>query len=91
MSRHAENLLEFGRLKEIVSGSTTCGPGRRAIHALEPQQDVAALEAEFSLVREAMAYLRAGSDLGFGSLADPEAWLARLPVPGSGDADGRAA
>ena len=34
-------------------------------------------------MREAIAYLRAGSELGFGSLADPAAWLARLAVPGS--------
>ena len=82
MSRHAEKLLEFDRLKEIVSRFTTCVPGRRAIQALAPHQDVSALEAEFALVREAIAYLRAGSELGFGSLADPEAWLARLVVPG---------
>ena len=83
MSRPAEELLEFDRLKDIVSGSTTCVPGRRAIEALVPQQDVASLEAEFELVREAIAYLRAGSELGFGSLADPDAWLARLGMPGS--------
>ena len=41
------------------------------------------LEAEFVLIREAIEYLRAGSDLGFGSMADPEAWLACLAVPGS--------
>ena len=83
MSRHAEKLLEFDRLKEIVSRFTTCVPGRGAIQALAPHQDVPALEAEFALVREAIAYLRADSELGFGSLADPEAWLARLVVPGS--------
>ncbi|MBZ5696755.1 MAG: Smr/MutS family protein [Acidobacteriia bacterium] len=83
MSRPAEELLEFDRLKEIVSGFTTCAPGRRAIHALAPGQDVAPLEAEFVLVREAIAYLRAGSELGLGSLADPETWLGRLAVPGS--------
>ena len=83
MSRPAEELLEFDRLKDIVSRSTTCAPGRRAIEALVPQQDVASLDAEFALVREAIAYLRAGSELGFGSLADPEAWLARLGMPGS--------
>ena len=27
--------------------------------------------------------MRAGSEIGFGSLADPEAWLARLAVPGA--------
>ncbi|MGA3293643.1 MAG: Smr/MutS family protein [Candidatus Acidiferrales bacterium] len=83
MSRSAEELLEFDRLKEIVSRFTTCAPGRRAIHALAPRQDAAALGAEFEIVREAIAYLRAGSELGFGSLADPETWLVRLAVPGS--------
>jgi DNA mismatch repair protein MutS2 len=80
---HAEKLLEFDRLKEIVSRSTTCAPGRRVIQALAPHEDVAALEAEFALIQEGIAYLRAGSDLGFGSLADPEAWLAQIGVPGS--------
>src|SRR5271169_6563233 len=83
MSRSAEQLLEFDRLKEIVGLSTTCAPGRRAIEALEPRQDAAALQTEFELIREAVAYLRAGSDLGFGSLADPDAWLARIGMPGS--------
>ena len=81
MSRPAEELLEFDRLKSILGGFTTCVPGRRAIQALTPQQDAVALGAEFELVREAIAYLRAGSELGFGSLADPAAWLARLLVP----------
>lgn len=83
MSRPAEELLEFDRLKSIVGGFTTCVPGRRAVEALTPQQDAVALGAEFELVREAIAYLRAGSELGFGSLADPAAWLARLLVPGT--------
>jgi DNA mismatch repair protein MutS2 len=34
-------------------------------------------------MREAVAYLRDGSELGFGSLADPESWLGRLIIPGS--------
>jgi DNA mismatch repair protein MutS2 len=83
VSRPVEELLEFDRLKEIVSRATTCAPGHRAIQALAPRQDVAALETEFVLVREAVSYLRAGSELGFGSMADPETWLARLAVPAS--------
>jgi DNA mismatch repair protein MutS2 len=79
----AEALLEFDRLREIVSRFTTCAPGRRATEALAPRQDAAALDAEFALVREAVAYLRAGSELGFGSLADPEQWLSRLTIPAS--------
>jgi DNA mismatch repair protein MutS2 len=81
VSRPAEELLEFDGLKEIVSRYTTCAPGRRAMEALAPRQDAAALDGEFALVNEAVAYLRAGSELGFGSLADPQDWLARVAVP----------
>lgn len=83
MSRSAKELLEFPRLREIVAGRATCAPGRRAILALAPRSDAAALSDEFEWIREAVAYLRAGSDLGFGSLADPEGWLAALEVPAS--------
>ena len=83
MSRPAEEVLEFGTLKGIVSGFTTCAPGRRATEALVPGQDVALLRAEFALVDEAIAYFRGGSELGFGSLVDPEEWLARLAIPAS--------
>jgi len=83
VSRSAEQLLEFDRLKDIVSRYSTCAPGRRSTLALLLQQNSAALDLEFALVREAVAYLREGSELGFGSLADPEPWLARLIVPGS--------
>jgi DNA mismatch repair protein MutS2 len=81
--RSAEQVLEFDRLKDIVSRYTTCAPGRRATLELDTRQDAAALDAEFALVREGVAYFRAGSEFGFGSLADPEAWLARLVIPGS--------
>jgi DNA mismatch repair protein MutS2 len=83
MPRPAEELVEFDQLKRIVSRSATCAPGRRAIEALAPHQDLAALGGEFALVGEATQYLRRGSELGFGALADPQKWLARLAVPGS--------
>jgi len=83
MPRPVEELLEFNQLKEIVSQRTTCAPGRRAIEALAPQEDAAALRSEFELIREAIAYLRAGSELGLGSLTDPESWLGKLAVPAS--------
>jgi DNA mismatch repair protein MutS2 len=83
LSRTAEQVLEFDRLKEILAGYTTCAPGHRAVEALAFGQDVASLDAEFVLIREAVAYLRPGAELGFGSLADPELWLAHLSVPAS--------
>jgi hypothetical protein len=43
MPRPVEEVLEFDRLKEIVSQRSTCAPGRRAIGSLAFQQNVAAL------------------------------------------------
>ena len=45
-------------------------------------QDRAALEAAFALIREAREWLRAGGELGFGGLADPQAWLEKIEGPG---------
>jgi len=81
VGRTAEEILEFPRLREIVAGFSTCASGRRAVEALHPGHDAGAISQEFALVREAVAYVRGGENLGLGSLADPEAWLKRLAIP----------
>ena len=83
MSRTAQELLEFDKLREIVARYSTCAPGRRRIEELAPGTDVNALRTDFDLIREAIEYLRSGSELGFGSLADPAGWIARLSLPAS--------
>ena len=80
MSRPAEETLEFASLRELLLGFTTCAPGRRAIEALAFSGDRVALEGAFASIAEASAWLRAGRELGFGALADPQPWLARLAV-----------
>ncbi len=82
MSRTAQDVLEFDKLRELLRLRTTCTPGRRAVDALEPAMERAALEAAFALIREAAEWLRAGRDLGFGALADPQGWLERIEGPG---------
>lgn len=84
MPRSAEELLEFGRLREIVCGFNTCAPGRRAVEALKFSQDRAKLNGEFVLIRESMEWLRGSNELGFGGLADPDPWLTRLE-PGASE------
>ncbi|MBZ5644383.1 MAG: Smr/MutS family protein [Acidobacteriia bacterium] len=81
MSRTAEDILEFDRLRELLRRQTTCAPGRRAIDALAFSQDRTALAAAFALIAEAIAYRRDAGEMGFGSLADPEPWLAELESP----------
>lgn len=81
MSRTAEDILEFDRLRDLLRRQTTCAPGRRAVDALSFSQDRSALEAAFALIAEAVGYLGDGSEMGFGSLADPARWLAELEAP----------
>jgi DNA mismatch repair protein MutS2 len=83
MSRRAEEVLEFDKLRELLRLRMTCPPGRRVIDALEAGRDRAALERVFALIREAREWLRLGRELGFGALADPEPWMARLEAPGA--------
>src|ERR1700730_5925979 len=83
MSRAAEDILEFDRLRELLRRQTTCAPGRRAINALAFSTDRAALVAAFALISEAIAYQLGGGEMGFGSLADPARWLAELESPAS--------
>jgi DNA mismatch repair protein MutS2 len=83
MSRTAQDVLEFDRLRELLRLRTTCIPGRRSIDTLEPGTDREALEAVFAQIREAREWLRAGRELGFGGLADPQGWLDRITGAGS--------
>ena len=83
MRRSTQEILEFDKLRELLRLRTTCAPGRRAVNALEPVTERAALEAAFALIREAREWLRAGRELGFGALADPQGWLERLEGPGA--------
>src|SRR5271168_260205 len=82
MSRSAQDVLEFDKLRELLRLRTTCAPGRRFVGGLEPGTDRGALQSAFALIREAREWLRVGNELGFGALADPEGWLGRLEAPG---------
>ena len=82
MSRSAQDVLEFDKLRELLRQRTTCAPGRRAIEALAFSQDARFLQEQFALIREAREWLRSGNELGFGGLADPETWLARMEGTG---------
>ena len=84
MSRSAQDVLEFDELRELLRLRTTCAPGKRVIEALEMNANRVQLESAFALIREAREWLRLGRELGFGALADPETWMARLEAPGVG-------
>lgn len=83
MGRRAEEILEFDTLRDLLRARTTSAPGRRAIDALAFRTERRDLEREFAAIAEAIAHLRSGDELGFGALADPEAWMERLGMPGA--------
>src|SRR5438094_1181540 len=83
MSRTAQDVLEFDKLRELLRLRTTCAPGRRAVDELAPGMERAALESAFALIREAAEWLRAGRELGFAALADPQGWLERIEGTGA--------
>jgi len=82
MSRPALEVLEFDKLRDLLRQRTTCAPGRRFVDGLEPAHHRVVLEGVFQLIREAREWLRLARELGFGALADPGKWLARLEAPG---------
>jgi DNA mismatch repair protein MutS2 len=82
MPRTTQDILEFDKLRELLRLRTTCGPGKRAVNALEPGMERAGLETAFALIREAREWLRVGRELGFGALADPQGWLEKIEGPG---------
>jgi len=83
MSRSAQDVLEFDKLRELLRQRTTCVLGRRAIDGLEFSQNAAFLQQQFALIREAREWLRSGRELGFGALSDPTVWLAKIEGPGT--------
>jgi len=83
MARTAQEVLEVDKLLELLRLRSTCAPGRRAIDALEFTQNPAALQSSFALIHEAREWIRAGHELGFGALSDPQGWLERLEGPGA--------
>jgi DNA mismatch repair protein MutS2 len=82
MPRTTQDILEFDKLRELLRLRTTCAPGKRAVNSLEPGRDRDALEAAFAMIREAREWLRAGRELGFGALANPQGWLEKIEGPG---------
>jgi DNA mismatch repair protein MutS2 len=84
MSRTAQDVLEFDKLRELLRLRTTCAPGRRVIDGLSFSRNRGELDNAFALIREAREWLRLARELGFGALADPPAWMARLEAPGVG-------
>jgi DNA mismatch repair protein MutS2 len=82
VSRTAQDVLEFDKLRGLLRLRSTSILGKQALDALQFRTARASLENEFAHIGEAREWLRIGRDLGFGGLADPSDWLVRIEGPG---------
>lgn len=91
---HAENVLEFEALRELVARYVRSAAGRTELAAVAPSSERAAIEAGLAETFEAIAYLRAAAQpqpasrgaairVRFGDIGDPARPIARLRIEGA--------
>ncbi len=91
---HAENVLEFEPLRELVGRYVRSELGRAELAALAPSSDRAAIEAALGDAAEAIAYLRTSSQpqstsrgaairVRFSEIDDPARAIAKLRIEGA--------
>ena len=88
MATPAEEILEFDRLRELLRRPDDVCAGPARDRGVGVPTERAALEREFAAMREAIAYLRTGREIGFGGSGrsanrGSSGWTCREPVLGS--------
>jgi DNA mismatch repair protein MutS2 len=83
LAHTSADMLEFGRLREMVAGYATTAPGREWAMALEPSGALEWASGEQQRVSEALRLLRAGFSFDFHGLMDPGDWLDRARISGA--------
>jgi DNA mismatch repair protein MutS2 len=82
MDRHALELLEFDKVRELLAGYAACSLGKELARQLEPGTDADAIRAELALVSEMVQALALDQAPPFGGLHDVRL-LARRAAIGS--------
>ena len=83
LAHTSAEMLEFARLREMVAGYATTGPGREWTLALQPSGDAGWAIIEQQRVSESLRLLRAGPSFDFHGLIDPGDWLDRARIHGA--------
>ena len=83
MNDHALHVLEFGKLREIVSGFAVSEPGRQAVVGLLPAADAAAVARSLAETRELLDLLRSGEHPPLDGIHDVRGAVVKLAVAGA--------
>src|ERR1700736_4179923 len=70
MDAHTLELLEFGKVRELLAGYAACSLGKELAHQVEPATDADGIRAELVLVSEMVEALGQGQFPPFGGLHD---------------------
>jgi DNA mismatch repair protein MutS2 len=80
MDAHTLDLLEFGKVRELLAGYGACSLGKELARQLEPSTDADALRAEIALVSEMVDALGGGQVPPFAGLHDVRLTVRRAAI-----------
>jgi DNA mismatch repair protein MutS2 len=80
MDAHTLELLEFGKVRELLAGYAACSLGKELARQLEPSRDVEQIRAELALVTEMTEALGQGQAPPFGGLHDVRLLIRRAAI-----------
>ncbi|HVS36895.1 MAG TPA: DNA strand exchange inhibitor protein [Gemmataceae bacterium] len=80
MDAHTLELLEFGKVRELLAGYAASSLGKELARGLEPSADADAVRAELALVSEMVGALSTGQAPPFGGLHDVRLVVRRAAI-----------
>src|SRR5262249_15382969 len=80
MDAHTLELLEFGKVRELLAGYAACSLGKELALQLEPQTDGAVINRELDLVGEMVPAFGLGQSPPFGGLHDVRLLVRRAAI-----------
>ncbi len=80
MDPHTLELLEFGKVRELLASYAACSLGKELARALEPATDPARIRSELAHVSEMVAALSLGQAPPFGGLQDVRLVVKRAAI-----------
>ncbi len=87
MDAHTLELLEFGKVRELLAGYAACSLGKELARAVEPSTDAEAIRRELVLVSEMVLALGLGQSPPFGGLHDVRLTVRRAAIGAALTAD----
>jgi DNA mismatch repair protein MutS2 len=80
MDAHTLELLEFGKVRELLAGYAACSLGKELARQLEPATDADKIRADIALVTEMAEALGQGQTPPFGGLHDVRLLIRRAAI-----------